>query len=182
MPVDCRATPEGVLQQSLGDRANPYAGLSVEVSTALPGPSCGADRETVPGTPTWAPGCWARRWPRPAANPEQLLQERICLPLGMPDTLVVSSGEQAARMAVGHTRRGRPVPRFEDPALPGAGALRSTATDMLRFLEANLDPAPTPLAAQIEHIQRPRHRGQGDAGGAWLADRPARPSPAGPLL
>ena len=47
-------------------------------------------------------------------------------------------------MAVGHTRRGRPVPPFEIPALPGAGALRSTAIDMLRFLEANLDPARTP--------------------------------------
>ena len=62
----------------------------------------------------------------------------------MRDTLVVPSEEQAARLAVGHTRRGRPVPRFEIPALEGAGALRSTATDMLRFLRANLDPARTP--------------------------------------
>lgn len=33
------------------------------------------------------------------------------------------------------------MPRFELPALAGAGSLRSTASDMLRFLEANLDPA-----------------------------------------
>ena len=99
----------------------------------------------------------------------------------MPDTLVNPSGEQAARVAVGHTRRGRPVPPFE-VLLPGAGALRSTATDMLRFLEANLDPARTPLAALLERIQQPRHRmGRGlQVGLGWLLAR--SPEPAGPLL
>jgi CubicO group peptidase (beta-lactamase class C family) len=100
----------------------------------------------------------------------------------MVDTIVVPSAEQAARVAVGHTRRGRPVPRFELPALPGAGALRSTATDMLRFLEANLDPAGTPLAAQLDRIQQPRHRmGRGvQVGLGWLIVR--SPGKAGPLL
>jgi CubicO group peptidase (beta-lactamase class C family) len=113
---------------------------------------------------------------------ERLVRERICRPLGMPDTVVVPSAEQAARVAVGHTRRGRPVPPFAVPALPGAGALRSTAADMLRFLEANLNPAGTPLAGPIERIQEPRHRkGRGmQVGLGWLLVR--SPGPAGPLL
>jgi D-alanyl-D-alanine-carboxypeptidase/D-alanyl-D-alanine-endopeptidase len=67
-------------------------------------------------------------------------------------------------VAVSHTWQGRPVPPFAVPALPGAGALRSTAADMLRFLEANLDPAGTPLAAPLERIQQPRHRKAGGCG------------------
>lgn len=176
--------PKGMLRRWLGNRRNPYAGLSVEelydslARTKLrrrPG-----DRARYSNL---GAGLLGQALAQAGGQPyEQLLQERICLPLGMPDTLVVSSGEQAARMAVGHTRRGRPVPRFEIPALPGAGALRSTATDMLRFLEANLDPAPTPLAAQIERIQQPRHRmGRGmQVGLGWLIVR--SPEPAGPLL
>ena len=30
MPVGCRADPKGMLRRWLGDRRNPYAGLSVE--------------------------------------------------------------------------------------------------------------------------------------------------------
>jgi D-alanyl-D-alanine-carboxypeptidase/D-alanyl-D-alanine-endopeptidase len=74
------------------------------------------------------------------------------------------------------------VPPFEIPALPGAGALRSTAADMLRFLEANLDPAGTPLAAPLERIQQPRHRmGRGmQVGLGWMVVR--SPGQLGPLL
>jgi serine-type D-Ala-D-Ala carboxypeptidase/endopeptidase len=100
----------------------------------------------------------------------------------MVDTLVSPSLEQAARLTVGHTRPGRPVPRFEIPALAGAGALRSTAGDMLRFLWANLDPARTPLAPQLEAIQRPRHRmgRRMEVGLGWLIFRP--PDQSGPVL
>jgi serine-type D-Ala-D-Ala carboxypeptidase/endopeptidase len=51
---------------------------------------------------------------------------------------------------------------------------------MLRFLAANLDPASTPLAAQLERIQRPRHRlGRGmDVGLGWLIVRPRGPARA----
>jgi CubicO group peptidase (beta-lactamase class C family) len=90
----------------------------------------------------------------------------------MPDTVVDPSAEQAARLAVGHTRRGRPVPRFELPALAGAGALRSTASDMLRFLEAYLDPPRAPLAGPLERIQRRDTRRPGDGDGARLAAGP----------
>jgi serine-type D-Ala-D-Ala carboxypeptidase/endopeptidase len=176
--------PKGMLRRWLRDRRNPFAGLSVDdvqqglARTRLrrrPGERVRYSNLGV--------GLLGQALERAAGQPwERLVRERICLPLGMRDTLVTPSDEQAARLAVGHTRRGRPVPRFEVSALAGAGALRSTATDMLRFLRANLDPASTPLAASLERIQRPRQRmGRGmQMGLGWLIVR--SPEPAGPLL
>jgi serine-type D-Ala-D-Ala carboxypeptidase/endopeptidase len=64
----------------------------------------------------------------------------------------------------------------------GAGALRSTATDLLRFLEANLDPARSPLASQLELAQYPRLRAakRMKVGLGWMIVRP--PQGAGPVL
>jgi CubicO group peptidase (beta-lactamase class C family) len=176
--------PRGTLRGWLRDRHNPFADLSVEDVHA------GLARTRLRRRPgerarysNLGAGLLGQALEGATGQPyRRLVRERICLPLGMPDTVVAPSAEQAARVAVGHTRRGRPVPLFAIPALPGAGALRSTATDMLRFLEANLDPASTPLAGPLERIQQPRHRmGRGmQVGLGWLIAR--SPEPAGPLL
>jgi serine-type D-Ala-D-Ala carboxypeptidase/endopeptidase len=176
--------PRGMLGRWLRDRRNPFAALSAE--DVLEGLARTRLRRRPGGRARYSnlgAGLLGEALARAAGLPyDQLVRERICLPLGMPDTVVEPSAEQAARLAVGHTRRGRPVPRFEVPALPGAGAMRSTAADMLRFLAANLDPAGTPLAAQLERAQRPRlpmARGV-QVGLGWLVVR--SPEPAGPLL
>ena len=181
--------PKGMPRRWLRDRRNPFAGLSVEDVQQ------GLARTRLRRRPgervrysNLGAGLLGQALERAAGQPwerlvrERMVRERICLPLGMRDTLVTPSDEQAARLAVGHTRGRRPVPRFEVSALAGAGALRSTATDMLRFLRANLDPASTPLAASLERIQRPRQRmGRGmQIGLGWLIVR--SPEPAGPLL
>ncbi|WP_229927430.1 serine hydrolase domain-containing protein [Kitasatospora indigofera] len=72
---------------------------------------------------------------------EELLLSRICGPLGLVDTSCGPGGEPATGY-----RRGRRVPSFRLPALPGAAALRSTADDMLRYLQAHLalDAVPLP--------------------------------------
>ena len=176
-----RRNPKGMLGRWLGDRHNPYAALSVEdVHEGLARTRLRRRPGERARYSNLGAGLLGQALARAAGQPyEQLVRERIGLPLGMRDTFVTPSEEQAARVAVGHTRRGRPVPRFELPALAGAGALRSTATDMLRFLEANLDPARTPLAAPLERIQQPRHRmGRGmQVGLGWLIVR--SPGPAG---
>jgi CubicO group peptidase (beta-lactamase class C family) len=176
--------PKGMLRRWLGDRRNPYAGLSVEelydslARTKLrrrPG-------ERVKYSNLGA-GLLGDALARAAGQSyEALVRERICLPLGMRDTVITLTGEQTARLATGHTRRGRPTPPFQLPALVGAGALRSTATDMLCLLRANLDPAHTPLAAQIERTQLPRLRSakRVEVGLGWLIARP--PGTAGPVL
>ena len=68
------------------------------------------------------------------------------------------------------------------PALAGAGALRSTATDLLCLLRANLDPGRTPLAVQLECTQLSRLRvaKRVEVGLGWLIARP--PGAAGPVL
>ena len=142
-----RRDPNGTLGRWLRDRRNPYAELSVQELDDSLAPARLRRRpgERVKYSNLGA-GLLGDALARVAGQPyETLVGERICRPLGMVDTLVSPSLEQAARLALGHTRRGRPVPRFQIPALAGAGALRSTATDMLRLMAATLDPASTRL-------------------------------------
>jgi len=69
---------------------------------------------------------------------EQLVIERICRPLGMGDTRIALTPDQKRRLAPGHLSSGAVAPNWDLPGLAGAGALRSTVDDMLRFLDANL--------------------------------------------
>jgi CubicO group peptidase (beta-lactamase class C family) len=72
---------------------------------------------------------------------EALVLEKICAPLGLPDTRIALSDDQKRRLAPGHAADGSEAPNWDFPALAGAGALRSTAHDLLRYLEAHLDDA-----------------------------------------
>jgi CubicO group peptidase (beta-lactamase class C family) len=89
---------------------------------------------------------------------EELVVKTICDPLGMMDTRINLSEGQRGRLARGHTARGQPTANWDVPALAGAGALRSTANDLLRFLAAQLGQAPTPLRPAIERSQEVRHQ------------------------
>lgn len=80
---------------------------------------------------------------------EDLLRERILEPLGMADTAIDLSPDQQARFAQGHDQFMRPTSPWAIPVIGGAGALRSTAKDMLKFLEAALDPR-SPIAPAME--------------------------------
>ena len=70
---------------------------------------------------------------------EALVRQRILAPLGMRETAIILTPALRARLAPGHDAEGRVVPNWDLPTLAGAGALRSTAGDMLTFLAANLD-------------------------------------------
>ena len=94
---------------------------------------------------------------------ETLLEERVLRPLGMTDTKVTLAPSMETRMAQGFNAAGDPMSRWDFIALGGAGALRSTASDMAKFLMATLDSAASPLGAVLERTQASRH----------AADRPA---------
>jgi CubicO group peptidase (beta-lactamase class C family) len=64
----------------------------------------------------------------------------------MMDTSIALSETQKARLAVGHDAKLTSVPNWDLPTLAGAGALRSSANDLLTFLAANLDTGKSPLA------------------------------------
>jgi D-alanyl-D-alanine-carboxypeptidase/D-alanyl-D-alanine-endopeptidase len=69
-----------------------------------------------------------------------LLKSEVTDPLHLKDTIVSLTPEQQARFIPGHTGDHQPAHAWDLVALAGAGALRSTAGDMLTYLEANLHP------------------------------------------
>jgi D-alanyl-D-alanine-carboxypeptidase/D-alanyl-D-alanine-endopeptidase len=89
---------------------------------------------------------------------EALVRTRICEPLGMKSTGVALSPNNKARFAVGHNQALEPVAYWDLTTLAGAGALRSTANDLLSFLAANLGYTKSPLApamAAMLTVRRP---------------------------
>ena len=76
-----------------------------------------------------------------------LVRRRITKPLGLADTRIHLTDEQTRRVAQGHTRAGAPAPPWHFEVLAGAGALRSTAADMLAYLRAHRRALRTPTDA-----------------------------------
>ena len=87
---------------------------------------------------------------------EELVRQRVLAPLGMRETAITLSPALRARLAPGHDAEGHVVANWDLPTLAGAGALRSTAADMLTFLAANLDSSANPLARALRqtHVSR----------------------------
>jgi D-alanyl-D-alanine-carboxypeptidase/D-alanyl-D-alanine-endopeptidase len=91
---------------------------------------------------------------------EQLLTDRITEPLGMTSTTITLPGN--APLAPPYASGNRPNHNWDLASLQGAGAIRSTARDMMAFARRVLDPQDQPLDAAIaETLTR-----QGDVPGA----------------
>lgn len=89
---------------------------------------------------------------------ERLVTEKLCRPLDMIDTATILQPEQVARVATGYRTSVRvgnlalgveASPWNLPDHLAGAGALRSTATDMRRYLGANMGMASSVLTNAI---------------------------------
>jgi D-alanyl-D-alanine-carboxypeptidase/D-alanyl-D-alanine-endopeptidase len=87
---------------------------------------------------------------------EELVRQRIFRPLHMDNSTISLSPEQNRRLAPGYDGQLRPVKNWDIDALAGAGAIRSTARDMLKFLAANVGLADTPLKAAMERMRSVR--------------------------
>lgn len=98
-----------------------------------------------------------------------LLQEEVCAPLELKDTTIALSPAQQLRFLPGTNgadhRRAHPL---DFDAMAGAGAIRSTAGDMLAYLEANLHPenlkpvVDSKAASSIASALKLSHQLQGD--------------------
>jgi CubicO group peptidase (beta-lactamase class C family) len=88
---------------------------------------------------------------------EQLLKERILDPLGMNDTRITLTPSMKQRMAQGFDAAGTPTHTWDLPTLAGAGALKSTANDMVKFLAANLDSTSTSIGKILASAKIARH-------------------------
>ena len=103
-----------------------------------------------------------------------LLARRITGPLGMRDTAITLSPGQEKRFAQGYDGYMRPTAHWTLPTLAGAGAIRSTASDMLIFLRAALDPrSPIAPAMKIAMTERRPMGGPNEIGLAWIISKPA---------
>jgi D-alanyl-D-alanine-carboxypeptidase/D-alanyl-D-alanine-endopeptidase len=87
---------------------------------------------------------------------EELVRQRIFKPLHMDSSMIALSAEGKQRMAQGYDGGLNPVKNWDLEALAGAGAIRSTAEDMLKFLAANVGLTDTPLKAAMERMRSVR--------------------------
>lgn len=93
---------------------------------------------------------------------EQLQRERIWEPLGMTHTAITLTPWMSEHLPLGHDEQGKVVSNWDIPTLAGAGAIRSTTTDMLAFIAANLHTDSGPLGKAMALAQQER----APAGGA----------------
>jgi CubicO group peptidase (beta-lactamase class C family) len=106
---------------------------------------------------------------RAGTDYESLIGTRITRPLSMPDTGITLSSSMKQRMATGHNALLAPVANWDFPTLAGAGALRSSANDMLTFLEAFLGYTETPLAPAMKAMFEVRRTlGKANIGLGWF--------------
>jgi len=81
---------------------------------------------------------------------EQLLRERIAEPLQMTDCTIALTSDQQKRLATPHSKFGSATPAWTFADMPGAGGIRMTMRDMMRFAKAQLSPPPGKLGEAIE--------------------------------
>ena len=92
---------------------------------------------------------------------EELVVSRICDPLGLDDTRVTLTPGMRQRLVPGHDAALHEVPNWDIPTLAGAGALRSTTNDLLRFLDACQGRRATPLAPVLASLLAVRRHAEG---------------------
>lgn len=83
---------------------------------------------------------------------EELLIDVITKPLGLKNTRTTFTSKMQKELASGY-HQGQEVANWDFPTLAGAGAIRSTASDMIKFLSYNIGLKPTKLdeALQLSH-------------------------------
>jgi len=87
---------------------------------------------------------------------EELERTRVWQPLHMEHTAITMTPWMKAHLALGHDEAGKVVANWDLGVLAGAGAIRSTAKDMLKFADANLHPERGALerAMKFAHQER----------------------------
>jgi len=112
---------------------------------------------------------------RRAGKPYQtMVEERIVRPLGMGHTSFTPDAWMKAHLAKGHNAAGQPVPGWDVGILSGAGGLRSTANDMMKFARANLAAPAGPLGRVLARTYERRHdagRPEMSIGLGWIIRR-----------
>jgi D-alanyl-D-alanine-carboxypeptidase/D-alanyl-D-alanine-endopeptidase len=108
---------------------------------------------------------------RTGATEDQLYARIITGPLGLHDTSIELTLAQHAWLAQGFRQNGQPAPEFGPgfPAMNGAGAVRSTLNDMMRYLDFELGRVDIPLRSLLPVLHQRRHAAgpNGSVGLGW---------------
>jgi serine-type D-Ala-D-Ala carboxypeptidase/endopeptidase len=103
---------------------------------------------------------------------EEMIVSRVCKPLGMDSTCITVPAAMQARVAPGHNSKHAKVTGWTLPeAFAGAGAFRSTANDLAKFLEAAMGQRRTSLSpafASLLVTRRPADRPDTRVGAGWF--------------
>ncbi len=93
---------------------------------------------------------------------EKLMVSKIASPLGMKTTKITFDQQMKQNLAMGHSN-GVQVSNWDIPTLAGAGAIRSSLHDMLRYVAANMGLQKSELypAMQLTHQVRHDKAGRG---------------------
>lgn len=129
----------------LADRANPYAAYRADNFWAF---LAAYDLPRAPGSrfeySNIGIALLGQAISHVAAKPyADLVEERILVPLGMSETDL--QPVDAARFAEGHDAAGTAVPHWDFDVFAPAGAYRSTAADMVKFVAAASGAVPSDL-------------------------------------
>ena len=129
------------------DGSNPYADYSVEqLYQFLSGYQLTRDVGSQHEYSNLGAGLLGHALARRAGmDYEALVKARVLGPLGMRDTGITLTPAMKARLAAGHTPSLEPAANWDLPTFAGAGALRSSANDMLTFLSAAIGYTSSPL-------------------------------------
>jgi len=87
---------------------------------------------------------------------ENLMIRTIADPLGMNETKIEFDQRMKDNLALGHSN-GQVVENWDIPTLAGAGAIRSSTSDMARFISANLGYTESTVTAAMELSHEIRH-------------------------
>jgi len=87
---------------------------------------------------------------------EELVKNHICEPLNMKDTGIDLLETHKNRLAVGYSYLGKRRKPSIAPAIESAAGLRSTVSDMLKFLSANLGLSESSLDPELKYCQLTR--------------------------
>lgn len=150
------------------DEPDPYASLiEADVWQEL-GPSTLRPKKRRVGYSNFGMGLLGHLLSHTAGIPyADLVADRVLRPLGL-DATGVALGEPVP----GVRGRGRPTPPWTFGALQGAGAIRSTVSDMLTFAEAVIEPPASTVGEALRLAAAPAYQGRIVAAGLGWQMRP----------
>ncbi len=97
---------------------------------------------------------------------EKLVSQKLLKPLQMNQTFVSVDSSNKNNIVQGYDENGNPAPIWTDNVLTGAGSFLSNASDMIKFIQANLNENETSISKSL--IKTHERQLNGETGLGWI--------------